>query len=298
VIVIAKQVGRLANRLLLFAHFIATAADHDLQIANPALENYARYFPATSRTLVPRWPPGRAALPWPPPTRNLGYAATRVAREALWQAQRRGAGVPVIRVLPDGHLDLDSAEFLEPARRHRVLFVLGWYFRNHEGVRRNAALLRDYFTPHPHRLERAAAAVGPARERGCLVAGIHVRRGDYATFDDGRRFFDHSDYRRVMLEVQAAHLGRDVAFLVSSDEPVPDDAFAGLELLRAPGTELEDMYALASCDLIVGPVSTYNRWASFWGEVPLFTLTEASRSFDLEGAEVAYDLAPRRLARP
>lgn len=297
-IVIAKQVGRLANRLLLFSHFIATAADHDLEIADPALENYARYFPATSRTLVPRWPAGRAALPWPPPTRNVSYAAARVAGEALWQAQRRGAGVPLIRVHSDGHLDLDSPEFLERARRHRVLFVLGWYFRNHEGVRRHAALLRDYFTPHPHRLERAAAAVRPARDRGRLVAGVHVRRGDYASFEEGRRFFDHSDYRRVMLEVQAAHPGRDVAFLVCSDEPVPDDAFAGLELLRAPGTELEDLYALASCDLIVGPVSTYNRWASFWGEVPLFTLTESSASFDLAEARVAYDLAPRGRARP
>ena len=297
-IVIAKQVGRLANRLLLFAHFIATAADHDLEIANPALENYARYFPATARTLVPRWPAGRAALPWPPPARNLSYAAARVTGEALWQAKRRGLAVPLIRVCPVASSISSRTTFLEPARGRRVLFVLGWYFRNHEAVRRHAALLRDYFTPHPRRLERAAAAVRPARGRGRLVAGIHVRRGDYATFDDGRRFFDHADYRRVMLEVQAAHPGRDVAFLVCSDEPVPDDAFAGLELLGAPGTELEDLYALASCDLIVGPLSTYNRWASFWGEVPLFTLTEASSSFELEGADVAYDLASRPLARP
>jgi hypothetical protein len=298
VIVIAKQVGRLANRLVLFAHFIATAAEHDLQVADPALENYARYFPATSRTLVPRWPAGRAALPWPRPSRNVSYAIARVTGEALWQAQRRGPDVPLIRLQRGDELDLGSTEFLEAARGHRALFVLGWRFRNHDGVRRHAALLRDYFTPHPRPLERAAAAVRPAQDRGRLVAGIHIRRGDYATFDDGSRFFDHSDYRRVMLEVQAAHPGRDVAFLVCSDEPVPHDAFAGLELLRAPGTELEDLYALASCDLIVGPVSTYNRWASFWGEVPLFTLTEASTPFEPKGAEVAYDLAPRQLARP
>ncbi len=297
-IVVAKQVGRLANRVVLFAHLIATAAEHDLQIANPALENYARYFPATSRTLVPRWPAGRAALPWPPPARNLSYAVARVTAEALWQAQRRGLDAPVMRIQLDGELDLDSTEFLEKARAQRALFVLGWRFRNHEAVRRQAAVLRDYFTPHPHRLERAARAVRPAQNRGRLVAGIHIRRGDYATFDGGSRFFDHSEYRRVMLEVQAAHPERDVAFLVCSDEPVPYDAFAGLELLTAPGTELEDLYALASCDLIVGPVSTYNRWASFWGEVPLFTLTAASTPFDPKGAEVAYDLAPRRLARP
>ena len=35
-IVIAKPVGRLANRLLLFAHFIAAAAEHDLVVYNPA----------------------------------------------------------------------------------------------------------------------------------------------------------------------------------------------------------------------------------------------------------------------
>ena len=164
--------------------------------------------------------------------------------EALSQAQRRGPDAPLIRIQLDGELDLDSTEFLEKARGHRSLFVLGWRFRNREAIRRHAALLRDYFTPHPRRLERAVAAV-PAQDRGRLVAGIHIRRGDYATFDDGRRFFGYSDYRRVMLEVKAAHPGRDVAFLVCSDEPVPDDAFAGLERLAAPGTEIEDLYAVA-----------------------------------------------------
>jgi hypothetical protein len=29
------------------------------------------------------------------------------------------------------------------------------------------------------------------------------------------------------------------------------------------------MYALASCDYIVGPPSTFSLWASFYGQVPL-----------------------------
>ena len=176
---------------------------------------------------------GEGRSPGRHPTRNLSYAATRVAGEALWQAQRRGAGVPLIaRPAPTAMLDLGSTEFLEPARAPP------------RAVRARLALPQPRGRPPPRRgaagLLHAPPGTGwSARPRRCAPPGAADAssrestsgRGDYATFDGGRRFFDHSDYRRVMLEVQAAHPGRDVAFLVCSDEPVPDDAFAGLELL-------------------------------------------------------------------
>jgi hypothetical protein len=32
---------------------------------------------------------------------------------------------------------------------------------------------------------------------------------------------------------------------------------------------VEDLYAFAGCDLLVGPPSTFTAWAAFYGEVPL-----------------------------
>ena len=36
------------------------------------------------------------------------------------------------------------------------------------------------------------------------------------------------------------------------------------------GVAVEDLYALAGCDLLIGPPSTFTQWASFYGKVPLY----------------------------
>ena len=122
------------------------------------------------------------------------------------------------------------------------------------------------------------------------MIGVHIRRGDYARFKGGRFLFSHDTYREAMEQAQAAHPDRDTAFLVCSDEPLPPGAFAGMDLIEAPGHELEDLYALASCDRLIGPPSTYNRWASFWGEVPLFQIREPGERVSPEMFHVAQGL--------
>jgi hypothetical protein len=289
-IVIAKRVGRLANRMLLFSHLIAAGREHGFSVLNPAFEQYASYFPSTSRNLVPRFPPGRPLLAAPGVVRKVSYRAAYAGAEVVWRLQQRGRDVGMIRLTRDQELDLNSDFFVGMARRHRVLFIQDWFFRNQENVARHAGLLRSYFTPHRRMLERARAAVEPARERGRLVIGVHIRRGDYASFKEGRFLFSHDTYREAMERARAAHADRDVAFLVCADEPQPPEAFAGLEVIEAPGDELEDLYALASCDRLIGPPSTYNRWASFWGEVPLVQIRDPGQPLEAEMFHVAHGL--------
>jgi len=109
--------------------------------------------------------------------------------------------------------------------------------------------------------------VEPARRRGRFLVGVHVRQADYATFKGGRYFYTHEQYRKLMAQTEAAFGSENVSFLVSSDAP-PPETFAGLDVIYGNGHELEDLYALAECDRIVGPPSTYSKWASFYGQAP------------------------------
>lgn len=272
-IVIAKKVGRLANRMLLFAHFIAAAREHGLTLANPAFSNYGRYFPATARDFLCRYP-RRPGLPAPWVARELLYRLTLLVADALAARQRRGREAPLVRLRRDQRLDLDGPEFLARARRHRVLFVQDWFFRSADGCRKHRAAIREFFTPHARHRERSRELVEAARRSGRFLVGVHVRQGDYASFKEGRYFYSHREYRAVMERVRAAFADRDVAFLVCSDAPIPADAFAGLAVHYGNGHELEDLGALAGCDRLVGPPSTYGKWASFDGDVPRYELID------------------------
>ena len=274
VIVIAKKVGRLANRMLLFAHFIGTAEEHGLTILNPSFVPFGRYFPSTSRNLVARYPPRTATVRMPDLPREAIYVGVTAWADARRRRQEAGKDVGLIRLRRDQKVDIGSAEFLDAARSHRTLLIQDWFFRNEENCARHADAIRAYFRPHPRHLGRAHRVVERARAEGRLVIGVHIRRNDYRGFKDGRFFFTHAQYREVMQAALESHGTRDVAFLVCSDAPIPDAAFGGLQTFRGTGHELEDLYALAACDRLIGPPSTYNRWASFYGDVPLFQIEE------------------------
>jgi hypothetical protein len=295
VIVIAGSVGRLANRLLLFAHFIGAAIEHGFAVANPAFRQYARYFPRTARDLLCRFPPRRAL--WSPPgSRHLLYKATLWTGKVLQRRLEAGGDPALIRLARREQLDLDGPEFLGAVRRHRVLFVQGWFFRSRVDCERHRDAILGYLTPWDHHLARARAVVEPARRRGRLVVGVHVRRGDYRTFSRGRYYYSHAQYRDVMARVEAAFPSRDVSFLVCSDERVPSEAFSGFDVYQGPGHELEDLYALAACDRLVGPPSTYSAWASFSGGVPHYQVENPAGPVEAAAFEVDRDLCSVRFA--
>jgi hypothetical protein len=289
VVVIGSPIGRLANRLLLFAHVAASAAEHGFLVVNPHFGPYAHYFPATAREVVLRYPEGRRV--WVAPRRPLRRVFRRAALAgvgALEHAQRLGLDTGVIRINRQETLDLGGDAFLAALSRHRLLVLRDWFFRTPALVERHRDELRRFFAPHPQFAARADAAVAAARGgRDRLVVGVHVRQGDYRIYKDGRFFFTHAEYRGLLERTQAAFPERELTFLLSSDERIPLDAFAGLDVHVAPGHELADMLALAGCDLVLGPPSTFSRWASFWGATPLALVSEAAASI------AADDFRPR-----
>lgn len=271
--------------MLLFAHFIGAAIEHGLVVCNPAFLDYAKYFPSTAHDLLCRFPPG-GALPPVRGARPVLYRGTTSAARMLHRLQRAGMDVGLIRLTRDQRLDLNGDGFLDVVRRHRVVFVQDWFFRNADNCARHREAICEYFTPWEHHLAATRAALEPARARGRFVVGVHVRRGDYRWFKGGRYYYTYEQYRDVMAKVEAAFPSRDVGFLVCSDVPVPPGAFDGLDIVYGNGHPLEDLYGFAACDRLIGPPSTYTAWASYYGDVPMYRIldpdeTPSQESFKL-----------------
>jgi hypothetical protein len=89
-----------------------------------------------------------------------------------------------------------------------------------------------------------------------------------------------------MLQVTEGVQG-SVGFIVASNVAVSAAAFRGLNLHRAPGHFALDLHALAACDLILGPPSTFCGWASFTGKAPILFLEHGNQELlDAEPARV------------
>ena len=124
--------------------------------------------------------------------------------------------------------------------------------------------------------------IAQLRQESDIVIGVHIRRGDYATWNDGRFLYSLEEYRQFMLRVQQWSSDKRVGVFISSNEDFSLDSFQGCNCLRygkEPSGPALDLYTLSLCDFIIGPFSSYSRWASFIGEVPLCFLETKEQQF-------------------
>lgn len=268
-IIIAAKTGQLGNRLMLFAHFIATAIEHDLKIVNLAFDEYAHHFHGFDRDGLCRFPMANGATVSRRTARRL-LAASRYAADRLARFRSDGGLVDVIRLGSGENLDLNGHDFVRRARQSQFLFVQGWGFRDYTNLAKHAASIRRVFRPHDRYAGSAAELIATARRKGIdKLVGLHVRRGDYADWLGGRFFYSLQQYRDVERAIERAFPGQRIGFLVCSDSAQNPADFPGEHHTFGGSHPVTDLCALASCDLIAGPPSTFTQWASFWGDVPL-----------------------------
>lgn len=65
----------------------------------------------------------------------------------------------------------------------------------------------------------------------------------------------------------------NVLFYISSNEKISNIFSEQFRIVEKPlDSAVGDLYALSQCDYIIGPPSTFNCWASFIGNTPLYTI--------------------------
>ena len=159
----------------------------------------------------------------------------------------------------------------------------GWYTMNDTRyLAQTKKQLQHIFQPKKEIIEKAERMISDIRREADLVVGVHIRHGDYKTFHDGRYYYTLEEFHQFMLRIQALYADKQVAFFISSNEAFSVDLFEGCKCYRfgkEPSGDILDLHTLSLCDRIIGPWSTYSRWASFIGEVPLCFIKDRNQQF-------------------
>jgi hypothetical protein len=271
-IVITSRFGQLGNRLLIFAKFITLARAEDLTLMNPGFGGYARHFEALSRDRLCRYPPGGRA----------GTLAARAARAYYRRLAPLGRDAVVLTAGLAKEFNLADPEFIRLAREKTVVFAGGWPRLDAAYKAEHAPAVRQFLRPAAGHQRNVDALMRRARA-GCeALVGVHVRQGDYRVWEGGRYFYTSAQYAELMRGVKALYPGKTIGFLVVSDEAQEPAAYAGLPVTFGGGHPVEDLYALAACDAIIGPPSTFAGWASFYGRVPRLQVRDVAAPLSLE----------------
>lgn len=162
-------------------------------------------------------------------------------------------------------------------------FTKGWQTRTDTRyLQQTLPQLKQIFRPKDEIMQKVENIITCLREDCNIVIGVHIRRGDYATWHNGRFFYELEDYHKFMLRLKQLYKDKRVSFFISSNEDFSLDVFKDCNCMRfglEPSGAILDLYTLSECDLIIGPFSSYSRWASFIGEVPLCFLETKDQQF-------------------
>ncbi|WP_051718769.1 hypothetical protein [Hymenobacter sp. IS2118] len=297
-VILVKRFGQLGNRLFLFAHLVANATEYGYAVANPSFAAYAPYFVAPAADDFGALPVRVAVLRRRWLARVLELLMSLVQRPQVFRGVAAVArwlpawvGLPALLYLDDnaGTYDLRAAHYVARARQGPVL-LHGWCFRDRPSFAQHASLIRRLFALVPLHRQAVCAVLASCRLSAEVLVGVHIRRGDYATFAQGQYYYENAVYAGHLRALQAQFdPGQRVVFLLCSDEELDLNAFAGLPVHRGSGHFVEDLYALAGCDYLLGPPSSYSMWASFYGEVPLCHLHHPTQELKLSDFAVFLD---------
>lgn len=136
------------------------------------------------------------------------------------------------------------------------------------------------------------------------LVGIHARRGDYASHRGGRWFYDELDYLRWIKQVPNLFptlQPERIRFVVCSNEPdFLVDTIGDSVAVSPMGSAAGDQLLLSTCDLIIGPPSTFSVWAAFLSDTHLLHIS--SRDQQLQSSQIRrstlfYDWRPQTEAQ-
>jgi hypothetical protein len=124
---------------------------------------------------------------------------------------------------------------------------------------------------------------------GCdIIVGVHIRRADdYKTWHGGRFYFDDAVFERSMFCITQLLPSKKILFYIFSDKSVNTTDYPGFNLYFADKQNpMYDLWAMGQCDYLMGPLSTFSMWGSFWNKVPLHYIDKSKQGFSLADFDI------------
>lgn len=268
--------GQLGNQLALLAHLIAFGIEYNYVIVYPHSNDLSKYLEAavtkSSRIKFRR--------------QRSDSKRTRVVSKILeFLFLKRNGWLFGYLVLNDWFIvDKDFDKTKQPD----VLVVNDWKFRYFEGVIKHQHEIRRelaFTTASVHEAQQKWLSLQAVYPQHTFI-GVHVRRGDYATWLDGIYFYDNEVYYKWL--VQLSEQIEKPVFIICSNEDINFKNENNLNIVYIKGSPAEDLFLLSCCKYIIGPPSTFSSWSAFLGDTQLLFLRSKDEDVRIEKFDKYY----------
>lgn len=271
--IFARDKSQMCNNLLQYAHVYAWGREHGRKVISMRFSYKYQYFHICHTNLT--------GFGW------YLFAKYMAALHLLPTANFK-------------HADCDREALERKMLRHRHIVVSGWNVRFYDLFLKYRSEIVELFRidecyTQPVRekmnvndnvegqrlLPQSLRPVSlDLRPKSQISLGVHIRRGDYATWQDGRYFFNDKVYASYINRFAAMHPDQTVdVFLSTNDARVTAEHYQALcpkvHIYHLKGSAPEDLFMLSECDYLIGPPSTFSLVAAMYRDIPLYRMDSA-----------------------
>lgn len=194
-----------------------------------------------------------------------------------------------LRLLPVVNFDEPEADYsFEEQQMHkrRLIIAQGWYARWYDLFLKYKSEIISLFQ-FDDIVKVAPNQLLAAVPSDHIRLGLHIRRGDYKTWKNGRFFYSDEQYITQIQHFQALHPNQSLHVFLCGNDPDLDEssfrrALPDIKITFAKGNPAEDLYLLSQCHWLMGAPSTFTLVASMYHDVPLYWIKEAEKNFTLD----------------
>ena len=147
-----------------------------------------------------------------------------------------------------------------------VLILRTWDIRCPQSMELQKKTIRKIFTPNKKTITEICKLTEKLPHHDILV-GLHARRGDYATWKNGKYYFSWKLYLKWLMQIDSFmnKQNKKAAYIICTNENPPAEVFSKLNPYISSFGATTDLYLLATCNLLLGPPSSFGSWAEFYG---------------------------------
>ena len=254
-LILISQSGDHSNRLFQAIHFEAFALENGMKFVNLAFFDMQKYYPNAKQ----RW------------IQIVPYITIKLLR----------------RLKLDKKITQKNIRKTTNSSKNnyipRILLVGGWDFREHKLTKKYNSYFRKKYEINKEKLEETMLYKKINKwQQGSIVVGIHIRRGDYREWQNGRFNYGDIVYKKAMVRMSRLikrHYDMETKYIIFSNEEVTIESELINEISR--NTWYIDHELMSNCDYLIGPPSTFTMWASYIGKNKYLHLYNQENLFEL-----------------
>ena len=256
----ARDKSQMCNNLLQYAHVYAWGREHGRKVISMRFSYKYQYFHICHTSLT-------------------GFGWYLFAKY-----------MSAIGLLPTAsfkYADCDRAALERKMLRHRHIVVSGWNVRFYDLFLKYRQEICELFTLDEQYTAPVKAKMTAAEtsydDTLRVRLGVHIRRGDYAQWADGRYYYTDEVFAAHINRFAEIHQEKEVhVYLSTNDAGVTAEKYQAMcpqvHVHHLQGSAPEDLFMLSECDYLIGPPSTFSLVAAMYRDLPLYRMDTADET--------------------